>query len=321
MLKVNYVIASYGKNVRQTKYQKFPPPDQTLIEHLKSLLEFQNNLYKITILKPNIDIYDNQQKLFYDEYYNINNLIKQFDIKVEIFETKNECYSFGQFIDAFKIDDGESDFFICTEDDFLINRDNFDDYLYKNYYFLFKNNLGVLTNHVNKSSYNLKNLFFYIYNIFFKRFKIYPLNFFNILEGIIVINKQTILYLFENYDDIKLEMKKLNIKNNSIFGLFKNKDNEFIGYPGGYYQTAISYLFNKINIPIKPMDKNLQLTFWWDEKNDSLRILNRQNADPLKYLNKIESTYFIPIQLKEKYKKENIAKYKTIEDTFLKGNN
>lgn len=319
--KINYVIASYGKNLRKSKLPKYPPPELTLIEHLNSLLEFQHNLNKITIVKPYIKKKNNEEELFYNSYYNIENLIKKFKIKVEIYETKNECFSFGQFIEAFKFDKGESDFFICTEDDFVINRDNFDIFLTEYYFSLFKNHLGILTNHVTKSKLNFKNIIFYIYNFLFKYIKIYPLNFFDIIEGIIVINKKTVTHFFDQYKNPKLEMKRLNIKNNSIFGLYKNKKNQFIGYEGGFYQTGISYLYNKINIPIKALDKNKNVIFWWNEKNDSLEIVNKKDSNPLNYLKHIPNTLFIPIQLKQNFIKNNINKHKYVHRYSSKKNN
>ena len=96
-MKINYVIASYGKSSnRITKYDKFPHLKDVLKEHLLALLRLKHNLSKITIVKPKINFLNENERLFFDQYYNLKNILSKFNIDYQILNTENDGYSFGQ---------------------------------------------------------------------------------------------------------------------------------------------------------------------------------------------------------------------------------
>ena len=104
MLKINYVIATYGKkNNRNTKFQKYPDLQKVLKSHLFAISKFKHSISKITIVKPTVNLSNEEEELFYKQYYEIKNYLTTIKTKIEIINVKNQLYSYGQWVEAFNV--------------------------------------------------------------------------------------------------------------------------------------------------------------------------------------------------------------------------
>lgn len=310
MFKINYVIATYGKkNNRNTKFNKYPILQNTLKDHLLQISKFKNNISKITIMKPAVDLSSEKELLFFKEYYNIEECLTNLKTKIEIIEVKNQLYSYGQWIEAFKKDKNESDFIICTEDDYIPNKDNFDQHLINKYIEIFDNKYGVLCSLIEKIHFSIKKFIFLYFNLIFKYFKFYSNLYFIIGEGVLVFNKLTINKILRSNKNIISKLYSYNLTNSFIFGLYKDLNNNMIGYEGGYSQTAFFYLIHKLKIKSKSYKQADEIHFWWNESQDQLEFLGSQKKNTYNdIISKVKKNLFIPIQINGSNFIKNISK-------------
>ena len=111
--KINYVITTWSGPRRA-------PDLNYLKNHLLKLLTLKHNLSQITIVKP-ISIG------FNPVYYEVENLLSQFECDVKILEKHNNLgQSYGQFFHAFENYGEEFDYYIFVEDDYIPNIDYFE---------------------------------------------------------------------------------------------------------------------------------------------------------------------------------------------------
>lgn len=305
-MKINYVIATYGKSGnRITKYDKFPNLNEVLKEHLFALLRLKHNLSKITIVKPKIDFLNENESFFFDEYYNIKNILSKFDIDYQILNTENDGYSYGQWIHAMTEDKGESDYFIFTEDDLIPNLDYFDKYVVNKYIQNFNNNIGVLTNLVETTSLRKRYLIKIFLNLFL--FKFPKINF-EIGEGIYAFNKKSVYKILNSKQNPREILNKYDENDAYVFGLYK-KNKKFVGYIGGYFQTTFCYFLNKLNITFKGFNDGTQNNLWWNEVYDKFELLNKKKIVNINEQTfKLSNNYFIPVQASSNFFKKNITK-------------
>ena len=138
MEKVNYIITTWSGKRRV-------PNKRYLKDHLLKLLSLEHKLSQITIVKPVFEGYDS-------DYYDIEDLISEFDCNVVILEkTTNSGQSYGQFFYAYETFKDEFDYYIFVEDDYMVDIDNFD-YLLLNEYKI-QNVNGFLCSHSGISEY------------------------------------------------------------------------------------------------------------------------------------------------------------------------
>ena len=113
MEKVNYIITTWSGKRRV-------PNKRYLKDHLLKLLSLEHKLSQITIVKPVFEGYDS-------DYYDIEDLISEFDCNVVILEkTTNSGQSYGQFFYAYETFKDEFEYYIFVEDDYMVDIDNFD---------------------------------------------------------------------------------------------------------------------------------------------------------------------------------------------------
>jgi len=218
-MKINYVIASYGKSSnRITKYDKFPHLKDVLKEHLLALLRLKHNLSKITIVKPKINFLNENERLFFEQYYNLKNILSKFNIDYKILNTDNYGYSYGQWIHAMTEDKGESEYFIFTEDDFIPNLDYFDKYVVNKYIQNFNNNFGVLTNLIETTSLRKRYLIKIFLNLFLFKF---PKIKIEIGEGIYAFNKKTVNKILNSKQNPREILNKYDENDAYVFSTYK----------------------------------------------------------------------------------------------------
>jgi RimJ/RimL family protein N-acetyltransferase len=120
MCKVNYVISTWAGNRRA-------PNSKYLKNHLLKLLSLDHNLSQITIVNPVFNRSENP-------YYDIDELISQFDCKVVVLDrNSNNGQSYGQLFYAYETFKDEFDYYIFAEDDYVADIDNFDKILVDEY--------------------------------------------------------------------------------------------------------------------------------------------------------------------------------------------
>jgi hypothetical protein len=96
-----------------------------LKESLSVLNKIKTSVDRITIMKPKID----ENHIPYENYYNFDNIdISNIKDKIQIVECENIGISYGQFLTGI-FNDLSFDFYIFTEDDYLLFNDDFDIYL------------------------------------------------------------------------------------------------------------------------------------------------------------------------------------------------
>lgn len=282
-MKINYVIATYNGKCRRN--HKYPPINDVLKCHLDKLFKLKNNISQITIMKATSDNY-------YENYYDIDDIIKKFEIPVKIIECENFGYSNGQWLKAYELFKDEFDFYLFLEDDYCCNLDNFDEILLYCYSKKFPNNIGLLCSIVQGS----KN---------YKENEDYPIHY----EGCVFINKNTLKQLYNNSKWNSNPRKYLDLIDNTI-DPFYNWENLRQLYLGGYYQVTFSYLFSLSGIEhedyidIKYYNKVLQFPYWNDICNDiiggSIYFYNKDKIIRENYsLEDIYNSPIIPIQLKD----------------------
>ena len=277
---INYVIATY--NVKCNRHHKYPLPENILRCHLQKLLKLKNNLSQITIMKAKSNNY-------YKNYYDIDNIIKQFNIPVKIIECENYGYSGGQWLKAYELFKDEFSFYLFLEDDYCTNMENFDKILLDCYNKKFTNSIGLLCSLVEGSK-------------DYKNKGGYPIHF----EGCVFTNKTTLEKLY-NYPKWNGNPRNwLDLIDNTVDSDF-NWRNQRIGYLGGYYQVTFSHLFSLSGIEhddyldIEYNNKLLQFPYWADQINDiggKIWFYNKGDIIRNTYnLDDIHYSPIIPIQL------------------------
>ena len=279
-MSINYVIATYNGKCRRT--HKFPLPENILQCHLNKILTLKNNLSQITIMKA-------KSINFYENYYDIDEIIKVFNIPVVIIECENFGYSEGQWLKAYEIYKNKFDYYLFIEDDYCPGMNNFDEILINCYREKFTDNIGLLCSLV-EGSFNYK-------------YRGYPIHF----EGNVLLNNQTLeqLYKFPRWNG---EPRKwLDLIDTNVDPNF-NWEKQRNGYIGGYYQLVFSHLFTLSRIKhedyldIKYNNYLLQFPYWCDDsKSDiggNIVFYNKGDTQKESYTkNDIVNSLIIPIQL------------------------
>ena len=244
-MKINYIIATC--NNKGKRNHKHPAPEDILKTHLKKILEYDNELSQITIMKAKSDNY-------YKNYYDLDDIISKSNIPIKIIDCENYGYSAGQWFKAFEIFNNQFDYYLFIEDDYCPGINNFDKILIDCYHRKF-NKIGLLCSLV-LGSHNYKN-------------KGHPIHF----EGCVFLNTHTLqkLYNFPKWQsNPRLWLDKLD---HSYAPSFSNsyKNNNL----GGYYQLSFSHLFTLSNIEIKDYldisyNNNLFNHPYWHDCNNSV---------------------------------------------------
>lgn len=159
-MSVNLIICTYG-----AKYGIMDKKNY-LKESLSVLNNIKTSVDRITIMKPKIE----KNHTPYENYYNFDNIdISNIKNIIKIVECENIGISYGQFLTGI-LNDLSFDYYIFTEDDYILFYDDFDVYLknkvnslnsylcvfyYKNKKFILNNCLGNFRNDfINLNSYN-----------------------------------------------------------------------------------------------------------------------------------------------------------------------
>ena len=277
-MSINYIIATYnGINKRKHSY---PLPENVLKCHLEKINSFNHSLSQITIMKAKSENY-------YENYYDIDDTLKQFDIPVKIIECENYGYSMGQWLKAYE-NNRTFDYYIFIEDDYCPNINNFDSIIMESYKKKTQENVGILCSIV------LGQQDFSIINSH------YPIHF----DGAVFLSKRTleILYSFEKFEGNPIEF--LDTVDSTIDPNF-NWGHLRRGYIGGYYQVVFSHLFTMSGVRHIYFNNN-GFPFWIDNKNkNGGEIIFFQHGEKdghKKYtLENIEKSIFIPVQLANKF--------------------
>ncbi len=280
--KINYVIATY--NSKGKRCHKNPLPEDILKCHIEKIMELNQNISQITIMKANSDNY-------YKNYYDLDKIIKKINIPIIVIDCENYGYSAGQWLKAYELFTNKFDFYIFIEDDYCPGMNNFDDLLIECYKYKFPKNLGLLCSLVEGSS-NYKN-------------GGYPIHF----EGAVILNTFTLekLYNFPKWNNNPRKYLDLIDKNTDPNF---NWNRQKLGYKGGYYQLTFSHLFTLTDIKhedyLDIINNNylLQFIYWSDNNSIYLGGDFRYyvKGGNLKYtctLKDIENCPIIPIQIKD----------------------
>jgi hypothetical protein len=280
MTKINYVIATYN-GIGKRKHT-YPLPEDVLKTHLEKITSLQHSLSQITIMKA-------KSNNDYKNYYNIEDLIKTFNIPIKIIDCENYGYSMGQWLKAYELFP-DFDFYLFMEDDYCGGMDHFDSILLECYNQKFTEHIGLLCSVVEGSS-------------IYKEIGGYPLHF----EGCVFISKQTLhkLYTFPKWENNP--RKWLDLIDKHIDPYF-NWEWQRKGYLGGYYQVTFSHLFTLSNINHEDyLDINInhtliQFPYWGDTNNNNLGghidFYNKGSTIKKKYtLEDIHNSPIIPVQL------------------------
>lgn len=299
MTKVNYVIATYNGLCKRR--HKYPSPEDILSSHLTNILKYKNSLTQITIMKA-------ESTNFYKSYYDIENIIKCFNIPVIIIECENYGYSEGQWLKCYELFTNEFDYYLFIEDDYCPGMNNFDSILENIYKTKFCDNIGLLCSLVQGSA---------DYNITNGKFPIHS-------EGSVFISRETLFSLYSHPYWEKTPRKFLDLINSSIDPKY-NWENRKRVYEGAYYQLSFSNLFNLIDIKhecyldIKSPTTNCLFTFpyWSDNPASPLGgVIVFYNKDDIQIpfrKSDIRNAIIIPIQLKD----ESSIKHNTRFNTRL----
>lgn len=150
-MSTNYVIATYaGYNIdpansgngRAHLLNENPHPSEYLRAHLLNINKYKHNLAQITIMKPQVTSGGR-----YENYYDIENIVKECTCPVEIVECENFGCSYGQWLLSYQKWGNKFNFYIFIEDDYSPASDNFDQKLLHS--FLSKN-CGYLASYVER---------------------------------------------------------------------------------------------------------------------------------------------------------------------------
>ena len=263
-MKINYVIATFeGQCNRKHKY---PRKNDILKMHLYQLLELDHNLSQITIMKPYCD------KNIIKGYYDIDDIIKQFNVPIKIIECKNYGYSCGQWLKNYEIN-SDFDYYICMEDDYCFNKNNFDKILVDYYNNVYPNNIGNLYNIISVENETIE---YY--------------------GGLVFISNDTFKKLYNCDKWEKNPLKHLNLideADNECFHKLRKR------YIGAYYQVAFSYLFTMANIKHKSIVDTYDFIYWCDNNNKCL-LYNKDYFNKLQYNNIVKykkTSICIPVQI------------------------
>ena len=261
-MKINYIIATF-EGVCKRKHTK-PLPENVLKEHLKTLLKFKHNLSQITIMKPVC----NKKK--YKKYYDLDDLVKQFNIPVKIINCDNYGYSNGQWIKAYE-SDKKFDYYILMEDDYCFNMNNFDNKFIECYNEKFNNNIGFLSCYISRRN-----------TRYIKHY-----------SGAILLSNKTWKKVYLKYNNLYKSLDLMTNKNHKCFDLIKRQ------YIGSYYQLSFSFLFTLADIKHDDiMDKYNFI--YWNDKSFKLTYYNLHKNITRLRLNKYEkcasTCLCIPIQ-------------------------
>ena len=276
-MKINYIIATYA-SVGKRKYT-YPKVEKTLYSHIEKILNLENNISQITIMKAECLIEEKMK-----EYYNIDILIKKSKIPIIFKDVENYGYSEGQWLKSYEMDKS-FDYYLFIEDDYCPNFDNFDKILLECYKYKFPENIGLLSSCVQGN----KN---------FKQIGGHPEHF----EGCVFISNLSLekLYSFTKWD--KMPRKWLDLLEVSYGESFsKNyKKNNL----GGYYQLTFSHLFTLSGIKLDDYldifyepNKKFEFPYWHDSGNT---VWFYEKGDKVKEDYTIEdiiNSLIIPIQL------------------------
>ena len=283
MTKINYVIATYN-GIGKRKHI-YPLPEDVLKTHLEKINSLQHSLSQITIMKA-------KSNNDYKKYYNIDDLIKTFNIPIKIIDCENYGYSMGQWLKAYELFP-DFDFYVFMEDDYCGGMDHFDTILLECYNKQFPDNIGLLCSLVEGSSK-------------YKDIGGYPIHW----GGSIFINKNTLrkLYTFPKWENNP--RKWLDLIDKHIDPYF-NWEWQRKGYLGGYYQVSLSHLFTLSNIRhndyVNNNINNVLLQFpYWNDTNDNnlggyINFYTKGANKKTKYtLEDIQHSPIIPVQLANK---------------------
>lgn len=279
-MSINYVIATYNGKCKRT--HKYPSPENVLKCHLNKILTLKHNLSQITIMKA-------KSINYYNNYYDIDEIIKKFNISVVIIECENFGYSEGQWLKAYEIYKNKFDYYLFIEDDYCPGMNNFDEILINCYHDKFNENIGLLCSLV-EGSFNYKN-------------GGCPIHF----EGNVLLSKQTLekFYHFPRWNGEPrkwLDLIDKRIDPNFNWGSLRNS------YIGGYYQVTFSHLFTISGIKhedyldIKHNNYLLQFPYWDDDSTSLIggNIFFYNKGDTIKKtysVDDIVNSPIIPIQL------------------------
>lgn len=286
MSTINYVIATFNGN--RHWFGSSPHMDEGLKIHLKNLSNLKHNIAQITIMKPKVE------GIFHD-YYDIESIIKEFDIPVKIIECENHAWSMGQFLDAAEFYLDNFDYHLFIEDDYCPNLDHFDNFLMGAYLTLFPDNVGLLNSTTLGDQFETKA-------------RGYPPHW----EGMALVSSLTLKKVWSN------PLFEGNLK--KFLNGMENIDNSYPwerwrhGLPGGYYQVAFSHLFTLSGVKhdhytkLKWKGEDLHFPYWSAGPNNGIggeiiwfsdKIDRQKNCDvkdELK-LKRFSHSLFIPIQL------------------------
>lgn len=277
-MSINYVIATYNGFTKRC--HKYPTPENILKCHLNKLLSIQHKLGQITIMKAKANNY-------YETYYDIESIVKKFNIPVCLIDCENYGYSGGQWLTAYELFKDQFDYYFFMEDDYCGNIDNFDTKIIEIYLNKFENNTGILCSSVSGNKNH-------------KTEGGHPIHF----SGLVFLSKTTLNILYNNHifeNNPKKWLDLLDEKYAKSFNSNYKKNNL-----GGYYQLTFSHLLTLSGIEHKEyLGKSDIFPYWHDNSNGGEVILFKQNQRITKdyTFNDIYNTLIVPVQLSDK---ENI---------------
>lgn len=279
MIKVNYIIATLGlktyKNYRNQNFLQF---------HIDKIFEYQTIISQISIIIPIDTDYEE-----IENYYSLRNSKIDKNIKIKYFWVSNCGYSYGQFLKAFQFDKQKFDYYFLVEDDYAPSIKGFDKKII-DYFDVNKKDESLVCGFLEGNKFNNSNL-----NQRLDKYKNSP----ECIEGFFFLDYETFYlilnYILNQYNSIdnffiQYKPKNLFIKKNFF------KDNELIGYLGGYYQLIFSELLYNLKIFIFDITSIYSTLLYFDSKNNILQFLNRK-----KKINNF-SNLFSPILLTNKNK-------------------
>ena len=279
MIKINYVIATWnGKNNRSNVHSS---PNDLLRNNLIELLKCKNSyISQITIMKA-------QSNNYYENYYNLDDIISMSSIPIVQIECENFAFSPGQWLKAYEIYKNQFDHFIFMEDDYCPNMLNYDSILLEMFNNLFRDNIGILSGILSG-------------NVDHHLTKTIPIHW----GGSLFISNDTLNKMYENptwQGNPRQYLDKYNEKDDPYYTWKQLKRS----YSGGYYQVVFSQLFLKSNIKYEEIirqfdyvnENKYNVIYWDDAENISWKqeINDQRIYDYTKH--DLEWCIFIPVQI------------------------
>lgn len=270
MVKINYVIATWnGKNNRK---HNNPMPHDVLYLHLQKIISLKvTHIAQITIMKANSQNY-------YENYYNINDIIANSIIPIVVINCENYGFSLGQWLKSYELYNN-FDYYIFMEDDYFMNLNNYDTILI-NLFNQFFEDVGVLCSTVNGSeNYKIKGGL--------------PSHF----EGMCFINNKTMEKVYNNFLP-KTPYQILDTFDKTIDSTIDLTTLRQC-YVGGFYQVVFSHLFTLCDIKHKSYlnHHDYKFIYWDDATNTSFKYTTHNIMVDNFTMEDIDNSIILPIQL------------------------